>query len=257
MRDLLFLATLILVVTQAGATDIPLDERRSGFDFMTPQTQVMQRDDTLNPGLLWIEGGRLLWQQPARENGLSCVSCHGDGAASMRGVAARYPAFDETSQRPIDLQGRIDQCRHDRQKAPPLAPESEELLSLSAYVASQSRGMPIAPPDDERLTPFRARGRQLFERRLGQLDLSCSQCHDGHWGQRLGGSTIPQAHPTGYPIYRLEWQGLGSLQRRFRNCLIGVRAESFDFGAPDYVELELYLMARAQGLPMETPAVRP
>jgi L-cysteine S-thiosulfotransferase len=257
MRDLLFLATLILVVTQAGATDIPLDERRSGFDFMTPQTQAMQRDDTLNPGLLWIEGGRLLWQQPAGENGLSCVSCHGDGAASMRGVAARYPAFDETSQRPIDLQGRIDQCRHDRQKAPPLAPESEELLSLSAYVASQSRGMPIAPPDDERLTPFRERGRQLFERRLGQLDLSCSQCHDGHWGQRLGGSTIPQAHPTGYPIYRLEWQGLGSLQRRFRNCLIGVRAESFDFGAPDYVELELYLMARAQGLPMETPAVRP
>jgi sulfur-oxidizing protein SoxA len=257
MRALLCLATLASVATHAGAAEIPPDQRRSGFDFMTPQTQVMQRDDTLNPGLLWIESGRVLWQQPVGENGVSCVSCHGDAAASMRGVAARHPAFDEASQHPIDLQGRINQCRQDRQKAPPLAPESEELLSLSAYVASQSRGMPIAPPDDERLTPFRERGRQLFERRLGQLDLSCSQCHDDNWGRRLGGSTIPQAHPTGYPIYRLEWQELGSLQRRFRNCLTGIRAESFAFGSPDYVELELYLMSRARDLVVETPAVRP
>jgi len=42
---------------------------------------------------------------------------------------------------------------------------------------------------------------------------------------RRGGSVIPQAHPTGYPLYRLEWQAVGSLQRRLRNCMIGVRAE--------------------------------
>ena len=61
---------------------------------------------------------------------------------------------------------------------------------------------------------------------------------------RAGGSAaapIPQAHPTGYPLYRLEWQGLGSLQRRLRNCMVGVRAEPFPFGAPEYVDLELYL----------------
>ena len=50
-------------------------------------------------------------------------------------------------------------------------------------------------------------------------------------GRRLGGSPIPQAHPTGYPIYRLEWQGLGSLQRRLRDCMTGVRAEPFAWGA--------------------------
>ncbi|WP_460427902.1 FAD-dependent oxidoreductase [Azotobacter armeniacus] len=76
----------------------------------------------------------------------------------------------------------------------------------------------------------------------GQLDLSCAACHDDNWGKRLGGSLIPQAHPTAYPLYRLEWQSLGSLQRRMRNCMIGVRAEPFDFGAPELVDLELYLM---------------
>ena len=68
---------------------------------------------------------------------------------------------------------------------------------------------------------------------------------------------IPQAHPTGYPIYRLEWQGLGSLKRRLRNCLVGVRADAWPWDAIEYVELESYLMDRARGLKIESPAVRP
>jgi sulfur-oxidizing protein SoxA len=175
----------------------------------------------------------------------------------MRGVAARYPLFDPGQQRPIDLEGRVQACRRSHQEAPPLPPESQELLALVTFVAHQSRGLPVASGEDERLQPFIARGRALFERRQGQLDLSCAQCHDEHWGERLGGSVIPQAHPIGYPLYRLEWQGVGSLQRRFRNCMTGVRAEPYSFGAPEHVELELYLMWRARGLPIETPAVRP
>ena len=95
----------------------------------------------------------------------------------------------------------------------------------------QSRGVPIAPPDDERLKPFRDAGRAPFDRRQGQLNLACSHCHDDNWGKRLAGNLIPQAHPNGYPLYRLEWQSVGSLQRRLRNCLIGMRAEPYDYGA--------------------------
>jgi len=42
-----------------------------------------------------------------------------------------------------------------------------------------------------------------------------------------------------------------------RNCIVGMRAEPYDYGAPEYVSLELYLMWRARGLPIEAPAVRP
>jgi sulfur-oxidizing protein SoxA len=66
-----------------------------------------------------------------------------------------------------------------------------------------------------------------------------------------------QGHPNGYPLYRLEWQSLGSLQRRLRNCLIGMRAEPYAYGADEYVDLELFLMWRARGMKVETPAVRP
>lgn len=246
-----------LAAPLALAGEIPRDQRRSGADFMAPETRAMQADDTANPAMLWVLEGDALWREPAGAAGQSCADCHGEAAESMRGAAARHPAFDEASGRPIDLQGRINQCRAERQSAEPFPPEDDRLLALTAYVARQSLGLPADPPDDPRLVPFQENGRRLFERRIGQLNLSCADCHDDHWGGRLGGAPIPQAHPTGYPLYRLEWQTLGSLQRRLRNCMTGVRAETPAFGAPDFVDLELYLMRRAEGLPLEAPGVRP
>lgn len=236
------LALLMLAATQAFGAD----PRHSGLDDMSPQLQAMQHNDAENPAMLWVKEGEAMW---ARE----CTRCHGDAATGMRGVAARYPSFDAVLQRPVTLGQRI--ATH--QRTTPLAPESDALLSIESYVGFQSRGLPIVPPDDPRLQPFRERGEQLFRRRMGQLDFSCAQCHDDHAGQRLGGSTIPQAHPTGYPQYRLEWQGMASLQRRLRSCMNGVRAEPFAYGALEFTELELYLNARAAGLRIETPAVRP
>ena len=250
-------AVLLLAAAVSGATSAATDPRRSGYDDMTPQLQAMQRDDAANPAMLWVADGAALWQRAPAASQPSCATCHGDASVSMRGVAARYPAFDVATQRPITLAQRINACRVERQHAAPLAPESEALLGLEAFVATQSRGLPIAPPADPRLQPFRARGEALFRQRIGQLDLACAQCHDDHAGQRLGGATIPQAHPTGYPIYRLEWQGLASLQRRLRSCMTGVRAEPFAYGAPELVELELYLAQRAAGMRVDAPALRP
>ena len=252
---LLFLASVAgLLLGSAWAQS---DTRRSGFDFMSPATQAMQRDDTLNPGMLWVRQGQAQWQRTDAGNGKSCASCHGDATASMRGVAASYPALDERTQRPVNLGQRINLCRQNHQQAAPWRLESQDLLAMESFVAHQSRGLPLAPRDDARLVPFAERGRLLYQQRSGQLNLSCAQCHDQRWGQRLGGTTIPQGHPTSYPQYRLEWQGLGSLQRRLRNCLSGVRAQAWPLGATELVELELFLGVRARGLPLEAPGVRP
>lgn len=233
------------------------DPRRSGYEFMTPQVQAMQRDDAANPAMLWVQGGAAIWDRAAGASGKSCASCHGPAVSSMRGVAARYPAFDSADRRPIDLRQRIAACRVNHQQAAPFATEGEDQLAIESFVALQSRGAVVAPPTDARLKPAMERGARLFNQRIGQLDFSCAQCHDQHAGQRLAGSTIPQAHPTGYPLYRLEWQGMGSLQRRLRNCMAGVRAEPFAYGAQELVELELYLAQRAAGMRIDAPAVRP
>jgi sulfur-oxidizing protein SoxA len=246
-----------VLASAAMATDIPADERRSGYEFMGPKIRSMQDDDAANPGMLWVLDGEALWNRGEGPAGKSCASCHGDARLAMRGVAARYPAFDEGRGGPVDLEQRINLCRAEHQQAAPLPFESKEMLALSAYVAHQSKGQPITGAADPQTRPHIDDGRTFFERRQGQLNLSCAECHDDNWGKRLAGAVIPQAHPTGYPLYRLEWQSLGSLRRRLRNCLIGMRAEPYPNDAHEIIDLELYLAWRARGLVTETPAVRP
>jgi sulfur-oxidizing protein SoxA len=124
-------------------------------------------------------------------------------------------------------------------------------------IAFQSRGLPIVIAAEDKLRPFIEAGEALFGRRQGQLDIACKQCHEDKWDRRLGGNPITQAHPTAYPVYRLEWQSLASLQRRLRACMASLRAQPYDYGSEELVNLELYLMWRARGMNMESPGVRP
>jgi sulfur-oxidizing protein SoxA len=254
----IFLVCAILSTTIVTfAAEIPLNERKSGYEFMGPESRAMQDDDTTNPASLWVLDGEALWKRKAGAASKSCADCHGDASETMKGVAARYPAFNAARGRPINLDQQINICRTERQQATPLPLEGKELLALNAYVARQSRGMPISVASDERTRPFVEAGRTMFYRRQGQLNFACAQCHDDNWKEKLAGSPITQAHPSGYPIYRLEWQNVGSLQRRLRNCITGMRADNYPPGANELVDLELFLMWRARGMPMEAPAVRP
>jgi sulfur-oxidizing protein SoxA len=253
-------ATIVAAIALGSVSSVraqaSADPRRSGFDTMSPRIQSMQRDDLQNPGMLWVADGEVLWKKVFGIS-FSCAHCHNDAKQSMKGVAAKYPDWDPIEKRPVNLSQRINLCRTRHQLVLPLPPESVELLGLEAYVAHQSRGMPLAPSAAKELAEPRERGRKQYEQRIGQLNLSCAQCHDQLPGKSLAGSSIPEGHVNGYPTYRLEWQGMGSLQRRLRNCLSGVRAEPPPFNSIEMVELELYLAQRSAGMKIETPAVRP
>src|SRR3954471_4901015 len=159
MNSRVRLALAVLLPLAAGAlasraTEIPLNERRSAYEDMSRDNKAMQDDDTSNPGMLAVLDGEARWG--AREGGSAKTGadCHRDAKTSMSGVAARYPAYDAASGRPVNLEQRINLSRQKDQKAQPFAYESKEMLALTAYVALQSRGEPIATHDDLRLAPF-------------------------------------------------------------------------------------------------------
>jgi sulfur-oxidizing protein SoxA len=231
-------------------------DKRSGSTFVSRQTQAMQDDDLANPGTLWVLEGETLWRKGAGQAGKSCADCHGEATTSLKGVAARYPSFDARMGRVINLEQRINQCRVQHQQASAFVYESRELLALTTYVGYQSRRMPMQVAIHGPARPFFEAGRTSFLARQGQFNLACSQCHEDHWRQQLRGLPISQGHGNGYPVYRLEWQTLGSLQRRLRNCNTAVRAEPYPYGAQEYVNLEFFLAWRARSLPIETPGVR-
>jgi sulfur-oxidizing protein SoxA len=242
-------------VDSSLALEASKDSRQSSYQLMAAENRMMQDDPNLNPALFWVMDGHSLWQEKAGKRNVSCASCHGDSGKKMTGVATQFPKMQKGTLR--TLEGQINQCRTSKQEASALAYESKELLALSTFVATQSKGLPIAIQETPQNRKNLQQGRHLFNERMGQLNLSCAQCHQDRAGLKLGGSFIPQGHPTAYPIYRIEWQTMGSLQRRLRNCMSGVRAEQFEYGSLEMAQLELFLMWRARGMPLETPGVRP
>ncbi|MFN0163823.1 MAG: sulfur oxidation c-type cytochrome SoxA [Burkholderiales bacterium] len=265
LRIFLFAVTLAWPVASSAQTGSPavepqrvlrLDQLRSGSSFMSADLRAMQADDFANPAMLWAERGAAAWARPAGAAGRSCASCHQDAQTSMRGVAARYPRFDAGTKTLINLEGRVNLCRTGQQGVAALPYESEELLALTTHIARASRGQPLAARIDGPAREHFERGRTLYQTRIGQMNLACMHCHDWNAGRRLLSETISQGHPNAYPAYRLEWQSIGSLHRRLRACFFGVRAEMPAAGAAELVDLELFLVWRAQGLPVETPGVR-
>ena len=86
--------------------------------------------------------------------------------------------------------------------------------------------------------------------------MSCAHCHEDNQGNNVRADLLSQGQSNGFPTYRMKWQGLGSLHRRFRGCNKNIRSTSLAYGADEYVNLELYLAWRGQGLPVEGPSVR-
>jgi sulfur-oxidizing protein SoxA len=245
----------LIAANSSLASEVLKDSRQSSYRLMTPENQAMQDDPNLSPALFWAMDGHSLWKEKAGKKNVACASCHGDSGQKMVGVATQFPKMQKG--RLQTLEGQINQCRTSKQGAPVLAYESKELLALTTFVATQSKGLPIDVQETSQNKKDLQQGRQFFNERMGQLNLSCAQCHQDRAGLKLGGSLIPQGHPTAYPIYRIEWQTMGSLQRRLRNCMSGVRARQFEYGSTEMARLELFLMWRARGMPLETPGVRP
>ncbi len=190
-----FVVVVICLVLQTSAA---LAEIRSGSDFLSPELRRQQADETRNPGFFWVEQGRELFTRRPAGDGQACIGCHVEPQQSLRGAATRYPQVDAATGRLMNLEGRIEQCRAERQGQPVFGYESPELLSLTAYLASLSRGLPMQVTTDGPAKPFYEAGKAFFERRQGQLNLSCQQCHDGLVGQKLRGDTISHGAGTGY-----------------------------------------------------------
>ena len=230
-------------------------EAKSGYVYASPQTRAMEDDEFQNPGSLWVDKGKVLWNAVDATTGKSCASCHNAADVSMRGVGATYPKYDAAAGRVIDIEQRIN-LERERMGAAPWKWESDALLAMTVYVKAQSRGMPVHVAVDGPARAAWQEGKTFYETRRGQLDMACAQCHVQNNDRKLRSETLSQGQINGFPTYRLDWQTVGSAQRRFRGCNEQVRAEPLPYGSPQYVALELFVASRGNGLPVETPAVR-
>ena len=245
-----------LVTKVAAPEGHPLEELVSGWRFRADETQALQTDDFENPAFAAVDYGAELWETGAGTSGKSCASCHGDASESMKGLRASMPKWHEDENTLMTLEDHINWSRKEHQGADPWKWESAEMLAMTAFLGLQSRGMPVNVKIDGPAEDWFNKGRELYYTRVGQLDMSCSNCHEDNYGNMIRADHLSQGQINGFPTYRLKWQGLGSTHRRFKGCMDNIRATPFKRGSDEFTSLELYLAWRGSGLSVETPAVR-
>lgn len=234
----------------------PLSELISGYEFRTPETQALQADDFQNPSFLWLEQGEELWDTVEGSEGKACSTCHGDASDSMATTGAEFPKWNADLKKPLNLEQQINNCRTKNMGASEWKWESDELLGMTIYVRHQSRGVPVNIQTDGPMEAVMKLGEQVYYDRVGQLNMSCSNCHEDNYGNNIRSDMLSQGHTNGFPTYRLKWQKPGSVQRRFKGCMKSIRATPYEVGGEEFIALEAYVASRGVGLPVETPAVR-
>ncbi|MBT5859974.1 MAG: sulfur oxidation c-type cytochrome SoxA [Alphaproteobacteria bacterium] len=259
------LLAAIAVVTVASTSVLAvdhtkLDGRMSGYQYLTPEIQALQDDDSLNPGMTVLALGEELWNKVEGAAEKSCGDCHFDAEDRMWKIAARYPKYLENIPgfgEIVGLEEQINWMRERKMEAEPYAYESDEMLALATYVAYQSRLLPVEVDTRGISQWFYNHGQELYEEQRGKLSLSCADCHEDQKGNAWLEDRLSEGQSNGFPSYRLRWESLASVQRQIRWCNELVQAEPLEFGSEDMLDLTFFVRWRGRGLFVESPAVRP
>ena len=245
------------MITEAPAPEgVELEKIYSGWRFRSRETQSLELDDFENPAMVAVDQGEALWASVDGSQGKSCQECHNEASESMKGVRAGYPKWNAKLNKPHTLETQINECRTERMGADKWKWESGNMLGMTAYVGLQSRGMPVKVQTNGPMADWHAKGKDLYFTRVGQLNMSCANCHQENYGKMIRADHLSQGQANGFPTYRLKWGGLGSLHRRFKGCMDNIRATPYKRGSDEFIALEVYLASRGEGLSVETPAVR-
>jgi sulfur-oxidizing protein SoxA len=243
----------LISTTAAPAHMENVDTLYSGWHFRSTETQALQADDFDNPGMIFVDQGIDLFAAVDGSEGKSCSSCH-ENVEDFAGLRPTLPRVDDGTL--VTMENLINECRTERMGAEAWKWSKGKMTAMTALIGLQSRGMPIDVAIDGDAAPFWEKGKELYYTRVGQLDMSCSNCHEDNYGTMIRADHLSQGQINGFPTYRLKNAKLNSSHGRFKGCMKNIRATPFAEGGDEFKALELYLASRGQGLAVETPSVR-
>ncbi len=237
---------------QAGS---PLKELYSGWVFRAPETRAMQADDFENPGMIFVDQALDDWSTAEGTAGKSCADCHGD-PESMAGLRASLPKWNDKAGKLYTLEDYINESRVKYMGAKPWKYGKGKMTSMVGLISLQSRGMVVNVKTDGPAAAMWAKGKEIYYTRVGQLDMSCSNCHEDNYGKMIRADHLSQGQISGFPAYRLKNGRLNSVQARFKGCMKNIRAKPYKVGSDEFRALELYVASRGNGLTVEGVSVR-
>ena len=182
----------------AGQSKPPAVERDMTTEEFEKFRAVLEAD---NPAELFELKGEELWKTPRGPKNASLERCDlGLGPGVVKGAYVQLPRYFADTGKVMDAEQRIVHCMVTLQgfDAAALAKQPfsnatapPDPVAITTFVAGQSRGMKIAPPQTHpKEREAYAIGREIFFYRAGACDFSCASCH-GEDGKRIRTQELP------------------------------------------------------------------
>jgi L-cysteine S-thiosulfotransferase len=237
--------------------DVPLNDFVNGPYSMDAELRKQwEAIDDFPPYDFAIDRGKQMFATPFK-NGKTYGDCFPEKGI---GIRQNYPYFDDKSGEVITLELALNRCREANGEEP-YSYVKDEMASLTAYMAFTSRGKPfdIKIPNDPRALEAYQKGAEYFYARRGQLNFSCASCHVQNPGNHIRTEVLAPALGivAAMPIYRSEWNGMGTMSRRLVTCNSQVRGVPLEPQDELYRDVEYYLTYMSNGLPVSGPGARP
>ena len=265
----LYIATL-LAAAAALAPLLPA----SAQDVKKEIEKYQQMIADSSPVELFELQGELLWSKRQGPKNASLEQCDlGAGAGVLKGAYAQLPRWFKDADRVMDLETRLLHCMttlqgRSREEATKRVFGNEdqpsEMEYLSAYIAAQSRGAPMAPGEAHaRERAAYELGRKLFFYRAGPWDFSCASCH-GEEGKRIRMQDLPvlsspaAARPVvaTWPAYRVSNSQFKTMQWRINDCYRQMRMPEPNYTSDLTIAIATYLTVTGKGEPYRGPGTK-
>lgn len=214
-------------------------------------------DPIENPAMWAVDKAQELWKQ-AGAAGSSCNTCHSDPKTSFKTWAASMPMWEPRLNKVLGVEEFV--TRHAKATTGASWPmETEENRAMSVYLHFLANGAPLkVDTSSPGAKAAMERGKELSARKVGQLNMACTDCHGkvaNHWirGQWLG---EPKGQYDHFPTWRTSLLAIWDIRQRFQWCQVNIRADELPPDAKEYGDLEFYLAVQNEGQKLSVPGIR-
>jgi sulfur-oxidizing protein SoxA len=175
-------------------------------------------------------------------------------------IAGEYPKFDNKKAEVVTLTAAINNCLKSHGQKP-WKKTKGKIAKVEAYFAATSKEkgkkVHIVINSKEAADAYE-RGKKEYYSQRGYLKLSCATCHVQGAGQRVRNEYLSPllGHTTHFPVYRLKWQGLGTMERRMKGCEKNQGETPHKPGSKWQNEMIYFMSYMSNGLPVDGPDIR-
>ena len=180
---------------------------KTELDDPTKRPPPVEKRDNLdsieNPAMWAVDKAQELWNEKGSA-GFSCNSCHSDPKTSFKVWAASMPKWEPRLNKALNVEEFVTRHAKATTGANWLM-ETDENRVMSVYLHFLANGTPIKiDTSSPEAKAALERGKELSARKVGQLNMACTDCHGkvaNHWirGQWLG---EPKGQYDHFPTWR-------------------------------------------------------